>query len=396
MANTTSSAFVRLSKTTLKWIFGFLLLFLLYVITCIIHGTITDFSPPETLPVDQVKVANKQKIDKAELTFWNWNIGYCGLGKESDFFFDDGGFFFSGGKMVRAPREIVGKNLDYIKKFFQEQEPADFYLLQEVDKSSKRSYHINQLEAIQTVLPQYSNSFAVNYKCARVPLPVCEPWNVMGAMYSGLATYTAYQADSITRYQFPGKYGWPNRIFHLDRCMAVHRYSTIHPDGKELIVINTHNSAYDGAKLKAQEMDYLKRFIVHEYKKGNYVVVGGDWNQAPPNYAADTLAKQRGMAVDSTDLPVSIAEDFLPNDWTWAYDNKVATNRKLQHKYDEKKTFVTLIDFYLVSPNVELVEVRTKDLNFEASDHQPIFLKIRLKALDTRSNAQAPADSLNI
>ena len=43
------------------------------------------------------------------------------------------------------------------------------------------------------------------------------------------------------------------------------------------------------------------------------------------------------------------------------------------------KTFTTLIDFYLVSPNVEILEVKTIDLDFKYSDHQPISLKVKLK-----------------
>ncbi|MCH2043989.1 MAG: endonuclease/exonuclease/phosphatase family protein [Saprospiraceae bacterium] len=375
--NSTASTPVKVLKFTWKWTFRLLLLFVLYVVICLIHGTVTDFRPEEILPTDQVKIASSKQIDKAELTFWNWNIGYCGLGKESNFFFDNGGFFFSGGKMVRPSQKLVEKNLKSVQRFIQENTEADFYLLQEVDRNSKRSYFINQLEAIQGSLPKYNSSFAINFKCPRVPLPVCEPWNVMGKMNSGLATYAAYQADSVARHQFPGEYGWPDRIFHLDRCMAVHRYPTKQADGKELIVINTHNSAYDGGVLKKQEMTYFKKFVLNEYEKGNYIIVGGDWNQCPPEYAFDALAKTKGIATDSSYFPGNIAKDFLPEGWTWAYDNTVATNRKLQDTYNDK-TFVTLIDYYLVSPNVKVLEVKSKDLNFEASDHQPVFLRVEL------------------
>src|SRR3712207_7070413 len=56
--------------------------------------------------------------------------------------------------------------------------------------------------------------------------------------------------------------------------------STLFPYTTLFRSINTHCSAYDkGGKMKLEQMKYLSQFIDSEYKKGNYVLVGGDWNQ---------------------------------------------------------------------------------------------------------------------
>lgn len=370
-------------KKILKWSFIAALLFLLYVAICIGHGTLTDYQPEEKIVLEiDSKPSVENIIPNGRLRFLNWNIGYGGLGAKSNFFYDNGNpFFFSGGKMVRSPREYVDENIAGIVKFLKEH-PADFVLLQEVDKNSKRSYYINQHELYGKELGNYSSTFAVNYWVQRVVVPVCEPWNVLGKAESGLSTYSKYQPQEAIRYQFPGSCPWPDYIFQLDRCMAVHRYKTKLPDNKELIVINTHNSAYDDGSMKRQEMAYLKTFILEEYKKGNYIVVGGDWNQTPPGVPFDIAGKAVGIPTDSSYHAISIATDFMPADWQWAFDPTVPTNRNLIDILDYGKTAVALIDYYLVSPNIEIIKVEGKNLKFAHSDHQPVLLEIQLKGLE--------------
>jgi len=47
--------------------------------------------------------------------------------------------------------------------------------------------------------------------------------------------------------------------------------------------------------------------------------------------------------------------------------------------YKKGETATTVIDFFLLSPNIEKVETSNVDLNFQNSDHQPVLLKIKLK-----------------
>jgi endonuclease/exonuclease/phosphatase family metal-dependent hydrolase len=126
-------------------------------------------------------------------------------------------------------------------------------------------------------------------------------------------------------------------------------------------------------------MAYFKKVAEEEYAKGNYVIVGGDWNQCPPNFYYTQLMPNNPDSAGYKTF--SIAPDFMAKDWQWVYDPKVATNRKLVDTFVVDKTFTTLIDFYLVSPNVEVLEVRTQDLKFAYSDHQPVFARFRLKGL---------------
>ena len=347
-------------KRVLKVILLIALIPLLYVVGTIIYGTITDYKPEEKVSLSQSIALNNKEL-KDSLTFYIWNIGYAGLGKESDFFMD-------GGSTTRISKKLTEKNYSGIKATLKGWNDADFILLQEVDEDAKRTYGVNQFKGIDESLSGFAGTFAYNYKVNYIPVPLLKPY---GKVKAGLATYTHYPATEETRYQFPGNFGWPKRIFFLDRCFLVQRFPF---NGKELLVINTHNSAYDDGSLKARQMKYLKDFVVSEYEKGNYVLVGGDWNQCPPGYDCYGDKTPEEVGYEQT----TIAEDYMSVDWNWSFDNAVKTNRKLEKAYVPNETFTTIIDFYLTSPNIEVKSVEGIDLDFEYSDHQPVKLNIKL------------------
>lgn len=342
----------------------------LYVAGVIIHGTIYDFQPEMETPVTVVREGTAKVIEDSVLSFTIWNLGYAGLGEESDFFYEKGSLL-SAGSMVRPPRDISEKNWSGIQQLIQNTQ-TDFWLFQEVDYASKRSYFVNQLEGISSLFPEQYGSFASNYQVARVPVPILEPWKVYGEVKSGLGTFTRFQPTAANRLQLPGNYSWPTRIFMLDRCAAIHRFP--HANGKEVVVINIHNSAYDDGSLKAQQMDFLKELFVEEYEKGNYVIAGGDWNQCPPFFQFDAFMP--GGGGDYTQQ--NIDSEMLPNNWQWIYDPSVPTNRKVSEAFQKGRTFVTLIDFFLISPNVKVNRARGINQEFKFSDHQPVWMEIEL------------------
>ncbi len=146
-------------------------------------------------------------------------------------------------------------------------------------------------------------------------------------------------------------------------------------NGKSLVVINTHNSAYDDGGMKKVEMDYLKDIVTKEYESGNYVVVGGDWNQCPPFFEVDKFIPESATEVGT---PSRVPDDFLTG-WGWAYDPAFPTNRSLRAPFDRAKTRKQLIDYFLLSPNLEIQDCRTMAQHFKYSDHEPVYLKVVLK-----------------
>ena len=116
--------------------------------------------------------------------------------------------------------------------------------------------------------------------------------------------------------------------------------------------------------------------MLEEYAKGNYVVAGGDWNQNPPGFAPGNGFNGQHYVP----APLILSDNVFPSDWTIAYDNKAPTNRKNNKPFIKGQNGTTVIDFFVLSPNIELLQVQNIDLNFRDSDHNPVFAKIRLIA----------------
>lgn len=351
-------------KMLIKIIVILVVLVLIYIIGNIMYAKITYFNPAtiESIALNN----NAQAIDSfqdKEYSALIWNIGYAGLGKEADFFYD-------GGNMMRPSESLVNKYFEGILNTI-EQNPADFILLQEVDSFSKRSYYIEEMNLIKnTFASVYKSSFAFNYKVNYIPQPWLTP---MGKVNSGLMTLSKFEASKSIRHQLPGEFGFPKQLFFLRRCLLVNYYPLA--NGKNLVMVNIHNSAYDDKGiLKKQEMEYLRTFLKDEYAKGNYIICGGDWNQCPPQFPYNQLAKGK----EGDYLQTNLDGNFIPK-WQWIFDSKTPTNRKNDKPFDTEKTFVTLIDFYLVSPNIEVTSCKGISNNFEFSDHQPVAITFKLK-----------------
>jgi endonuclease/exonuclease/phosphatase family metal-dependent hydrolase len=347
---------------TLMYI-GFLLLAaILFFIIFIIYSTITYYDPQKELIIAQNSKPDTIPCNST-LNALSWNIGYAGLGENMDFFYDSG-------KKVRDTYERTMNNLDSITNFLHKQQSNSFLLIQEVDLHSKRSYYINEMDTI-LAKTHYFSTLAPNYVVKFVPIPPSSP---MGQVNSGVLSLSKFLPINSIRYSYPGKFSWPNRLFNLRRCMLVNRYPT--NNGKEFVLINTHMSAFDDGSLKKQEMQFLKDYVLAEYVKGNYILVGGDWNQSPPNFPLTTFGEN--FKADFFIL-TNINPEFMPNDWQWVFDQKSPTNRYLNEPYDQKKTFKSIIDIFLVSPNVEVLSNQTFDLNFQNSDHNPISICFKLR-----------------
>jgi endonuclease/exonuclease/phosphatase family metal-dependent hydrolase len=340
---------------------------ILYVGGMILFGIITKFKPA---PVEAVEVQSSKSNPQSEsiladssFSFMIWNVGYGGLGKEVDFFYD-------GGKMVTSPKEHVLKNNEGMKKFFAENTDVDFIMLQEVDRRSKRSWKIDQAEQFANVLPEHNYAFTPNYQVEYLPFPFTNP---IGKVYGGLQTLSKFTPAETKRIALPGISDFPRKLFYLERCLLMQRYKLA--NGKDLLVINTHFEAYDDGSVKKEQMALTKKILEEEYAKGNYVVLGGDWNIAPPSFNVHTWEKEP----EDDQLYLKNNDPNYVTGWNYAYDSTTATNRKNKYSFDAAKTFTTVIDYYFTSPNIEVEEVKGVDMGFDFSDHQPVKMKIKLK-----------------
>ena len=333
----------------------------LYVGSLLLLATVTKHKPA---PMETVQVVgnNNPAITDSVFTFMTWNIGYCGEGAETDFFYDSG-------KGVIAPETWVKKYTAGVYQTIKENGDADFIFIQEADRKGKRSWNTDEVAGISSQLPDHNYAFAVNYDVKYLPFPWTEP---LGRIYGGLLTLGKYKPTECTRISLPNITDWPRRIFYLERCLMLQRFKL--SNGKDLVVINTHFEAYDDGGVKKAEMAVTKKLMEAEYARGNYVVLGGDWNIAPPDF---NIHKWEKVKLLDRLYTLNNDPDYIPG-WKYVYDDNTPSNRKNDHPFDET-TYTTVIDYFFISPNIEVEEIKGINAGFKNSDHNPVRMKIRLK-----------------
>ena len=289
---------------------------------------------------------------RRDLTIFNWNLGYAGLGRELDFVAD-------GGSSWRAPSSaIADKNFEGIKRVIS-QSTADVLTLQELTTTSPLNYWQPMWAGIQAVKPKSDRVFVIDVVSSHVPPPL--------RLEHGLATLSHAEIQSAEAVPLPLEPGHWAGVLRKRYVLLVTRIP-IAGDHRQWVVINLHHAAYDaeGATRKEQ-VAAVMAFGEQEYGKGHYVVMSGDWNM---------LIGDRKFAHQTDPRLLDWARPFpreqVRPGWQLVSDTEVPTVRQLDVPYEKGRNFVAMIDGFMLSPNVLVESVRAIDLGFAYSDHQPV------------------------
>lgn len=348
-------------KKTGKIIGGAVLIILLVALAGIAVLTVREYRPEA---VEDIKAAEGTKVlkEKDSFSILTYNTGYAGLSRNEDFFMD-------GGTKVRPEsEELVEENLAGITGILQEQD-ADFYFLQEVDRDSKRTYHIDEMSYYEEKLG-FQGMFACNFKCDYVPYP----FPPIGKVNSGLVTLTEYQASAASRIALPESFSWPVKTCNLKRCILETRFP-IEGTDRELVLLNFHLEAYDSGEGKIAQSRMLAEKLQEEYDKGNYVIAGGDFNQTFEGMDAYPVHNKEDWT------PGIIGQSDIPDGFSFAVADNVPTCRLLNAPYSGNYTDsqVYVLDGFIVSDNLQVDAVQNIDTDFMYADHQPVRMQVTLK-----------------
>ncbi len=297
----------------------------------------------------------------------SWNIGFGAYTADFSFFMDGG--IYSRAYSEEFNRENIQKIIDELKSY-----NSDFYLIQEVDFDSTRTYHVDQCEMIYSDFDHaYTSTFGVNYDSPYLFYPVTEP---IGASKSGLLTLSGTKITESIRRSLPIQDGFA-KFLDLDRAFTVNRIPA--SDGKELVLINLHLSAYTtDDTIVTRQLEMLTGVIKDEYAKGNYVIAGGDFNM--------DLLQDSGSIFGVSGEDFSWAQPFplstVPEGVTLVapYDeaNPVPSCRNADSPWNPETNFQITIDGFLVTDNVKVTKCEVTDQQFAYSDHQPVQLEFEL------------------
>lgn len=350
-------------KKALKIIGIILLVIVLVLGGFVAYLSIKEYKPDDVEPIQVQNAKDNIAFSGNTVSVLSFNTGYSGLGDNADFFMD-------GGQEVKSTDEArMTKNMAEIASLITET-GADFTILQEVDQNSSRTYHVDQTREYMTQTG-LSGAYALNYSCPFVPYPLPP----IGQVNSGILTLTKYPVSTAERISLPCPFSWPVSTANLKRCLLVTRIP-IEGSNRELVIVNLHLEAYDDGEGKAAQTEMLFSVLQQEYEKGNYVIAGGDFNQTFPG-GLDAYP-----TLETTEwVPGVLEENILPDGWKFAYDKQSPSCRLLNQPYDPDSPLTQhyIIDGYILSPNVEAVSVQTMDLQFHASDHNPVYLEAKLK-----------------
>lgn len=329
----------------------------------------------DNLPVETEN--NQEEILQAEKSYsiMTYNIGFGAYSPEYTFFMDTGimedGTETQGTYGKGISKEDVEKNTQgSIERI--EEAGTDFVFLQEVDVKADRSYHINQRDLITKSPAGYGNAFANNFHSAYLFYPFHDPH---GAVEAGMLTLSRYHIDENIRRQFPVDNSFITKFTDLDRCFMISRLPV--DNGKELVLINVHLSAYDkGGVIRASQLELLNQVLKEERDKGNYVIAGGDFNHDIAG-TIDTFPSAQqvpGWVFELDDSSLTEGYRFAKAENA----GEVPTCRGADIPYEEGVTYTVVVDGFIVSDNLK-TETMNVDGDFLYSDHNPVVMNFEFK-----------------
>ncbi|MEM5767540.1 MAG: endonuclease, partial [Bacillota bacterium] len=169
-----------------------LALVLLLVIGYVVYMQLTYYRIADNTALTVENPQAEELARGVAYTAVTYNIGFGAYNHDFSFFMDNGTMLDGtpvSGTMSRAQSaEIAHTNTAGALAEAQGQD-ADFYLLQEVDTKSTRSFKINQQAAFVEGFSDFASAYAVNFHSAYLIYPFNEPH---GKANSGLLTLSRY------------------------------------------------------------------------------------------------------------------------------------------------------------------------------------------------------------
>ncbi len=296
----------------------------------------------------------------------SYNIGFGAYSYDFDFFMD------GGTKSWAASEDAVYRNINGSFDKVKSKDP-EFLFLQEVDENSTRTYHINELEFVNLLLKPYNFTYAYNYyHSPYIFYPILEPH---GTITSGLATYSKFSVESAERRSLPISESI-SKVVDLDRCYSISKVPM--ENGKYLVLFNVHLSAYGSDdSVREGQTSMLFGDMKAEYDAGNYVICGGDFN-----HDLITEEGQPGYSTWACPFPRSV----IPEHFSLAMDllgeenkNKLQmTCRDCNEPYTRGHTNEFIVDGFIVSDNVSVLDYKNLNTGYIYSDHEPVHMKFKL------------------
>lgn len=229
---------------------------------------LADPIEPERAEVPVFERAQKVPADPAparlKVLTWNIKYGACRI----DFWFD------GWGDRVQMTTREVRTNLDQIEALIREVDP-DVFFANELEVNSRRSAYVDML---QDILDHTSLNYGAYFQA----------WNSryipsegVGRIDMGVATFSKYPITFAERIKQPDQTNldFLHELFYLHTVVGRAR---IKVGARDIATYVAHVTAYDTDGTKQRQLKQLEGIVAAETLP---FVLGGDFNELPPNAA---------------------------------------------------------------------------------------------------------------
>ncbi|MEM9945160.1 MAG: endonuclease/exonuclease/phosphatase family protein [Cyanobacteria bacterium P01_D01_bin.36] len=245
----------------------------------------------------------------------------------------------------------------------------DIVGFQEIDIEAKRSYGVNQVEALAKALGMRESAIAVNWDKNYLPFPYWPLSAHFGKIFSGQAIISRYPIENNSRIVLErvADKNFVFKAFYLDRLAQVSR---IEIDGKTLVVISVHLEAFDEAT-RVRQTQFV-RSLAEDHAKTNPVILMGDFNSA---LNRPTFVSAQGDTYEETQF--SIKEILSSERLTSAVPQENWTGKNATFPADSPEY---KLDYLFYTPDtLEVLTTQVLSSAGEASDHLPLMMQFRFK-----------------
>jgi endonuclease/exonuclease/phosphatase family metal-dependent hydrolase len=305
-------------------------------------------------PISERRAATPLASDRLELLIWN--IGYAGLGAESDFIAD-------GGKSFLPPSaRIVRKNLAGIEKTLRAS-AAGVIILPEAARGTPLTWWIDVLGALDKALPGRERIFSADVLTKYLPWPF--------RFEHGVAIYSRNLIGVFSAEPLPLEPAQAGGLYQRAYSARIVRLPV---EGKsDWGVIAVHLAAFDeNAAVRRSQLAAVFELAKALHGEGVPVIIGGDFNLtlADTSFPNTTSAEDRAWVQP-------FPRDLLPAGWQIVTDPTAPSVRTNERAYKPGQNYTGIVDGYIVSPDVWVEKVETLDQKFQFADHQPVRLIAR-------------------
>ncbi len=248
------------------------LLYLLLITLFSCEPLVTTFEDTEDAVLYEAKTFTTIPNPDNALIILSWNIRF-GIGRLP--FFGDS----CGDRTVMTEKEVLDA-LELIAAEIDAIDP-DIILFQEVDRESKRTQYIDQVQWLLDHTDMNYAAYASMWKAQTIPS------DGIGRIDAGNVVMTRHEIESAERIQLPLRTDQDalTKMFYLRRNILKAKIAI--PDQDNFYAVAVHATAFATDDTKQKHIDKFKDVLDEMAAAGDVFVAGGDLNSVPPGAETD-------------------------------------------------------------------------------------------------------------